>query len=178
MKNQKFSPVQQLLLRGEDIIMTRLVPKDRPGFLFKWLFKIPIFFYKIGLPVFGKYILLLTTTGRKSGKKRHTPLEYRLEKSTGNIVIMAGWGGHTDWRRNLDANPRVLVQAGWKKFEAVAEPLSEEDVVSWLAETIRVNPKSAAIWSRWAGEPVSLESPGSLSRAAKYFPSYRLRPAG
>jgi deazaflavin-dependent oxidoreductase (nitroreductase family) len=175
MKNVKLSLVERLLLRGEDLIMTKLVPKDKPSFVFKWLFKIPIFFYKIGLPLFGNYILLLTTTGRKSGRKRNTPLEYRLENGTGHFIIMAGWGGNTDWRRNIDIHPRVNVQAGWKKFEAVAEPVSDMEVADWMAETMRINPKSAKIWSRWAGEHVGLDSPGSLVRAAKYFPSYRLK---
>jgi deazaflavin-dependent oxidoreductase (nitroreductase family) len=176
MKKRKSSLWERLLVRGEDLIMTKWVPKDKPGLLFKWLFKIPIVFYKIGLPLFGDYILLLTTTGRKSGRQRNTPLEYRLEKGTGNFIVMSGWGGNTDWRRNIDVYPHVYVQAGWKKFEAVAESLSEVEIANWLAETIRINPKSIKIWSRWAGEQVTVESPESLIRAAEYFPSYRLKP--
>ena len=40
------------------------------------------------------------------------------------MIVMAGWGGRTDWRRNLEADPRVFVQAGRKEFEALAEPLA------------------------------------------------------
>ena len=112
MNDRKISPVEQFLLRGEDIIMTRLVPKERPGFLFKWLFKIPVFFYKIGLPLFGKYILLLTTTGRKSGRKRHTPLEYRLEKSTGNIVSYGGMGRQYRLEAQFGCEPARLDPGG------------------------------------------------------------------
>ncbi|MFZ5856377.1 MAG: nitroreductase family deazaflavin-dependent oxidoreductase [Chloroflexota bacterium] len=174
MPAHKLTPLEKFLLRAEDIIMTRLVPMDRPGAVFKWLFKVPILFYKIGLPLFGGFILLLTTTGRKSGKPRHTPLEYRREAGTGHRIIMAGWGGDTDWRKNIEANPRVHVQAGWTKYNALAEKLTDNEVADFLAEAMRLNPRSERIWSRWAGEPVRAQERESLLRAAKFFPSFRL----
>jgi deazaflavin-dependent oxidoreductase (nitroreductase family) len=175
MAAQSLTWLERLAVRTEDLIMTHLVPMDNPGPVFKQLFKVPVFFYRIGLPLFGSFILLLTTTGRKSGRPRHTPLEYRREPGTGDMIIMAGWGGNTDWRRNIQAHPRVHVQTGWHKFEALAEPLSEAQVAAWLAEVMRINPASAGIWSRWAGEPVSSNSPDSLLRAARFFPSFRLK---
>lgn len=132
-------------------------------------------FYRIGLPLFEDFVLLLTTTGRKSGKLRHTPVEYRREPGTGYCIIMAGWGGNTHWRKNIEANPSVLVQAGRRKFEAIAERLPDAEVADWLAETVRINPMSADIWSRWAGEPVTADRPDSFLRAARYFPSFRLK---
>ena len=45
--------------------MARLLPKDSPGPVFKWLFKIPVGFYRIGLPLFGNFILVLTHPGSK-----------------------------------------------------------------------------------------------------------------
>jgi len=176
MEKRKLTLFERVALRVEDLLMTRLVPGDHPGIVFKWLFKIPIFFYRIGLPLFGSFILLLTTTGRKSGKPRHTPLEYHREPRTGLTIIMAGWGGNTDWRRNLQSDPRVRVQMGWHKFEAIAEPLSDAEVAAWMSDALKLNPKSAKIWSRWAGEPVSLAEPESVLRAARYFPSFRLKP--
>jgi deazaflavin-dependent oxidoreductase (nitroreductase family) len=175
MPEHKLTPFVQFVIRVEDIIMTRLVPMDNPGPVFKWLFKMPVFFYKIGMPLFGNFILLLTTTGRKSGKPRHTPLEFRREAGTGHIIVMAGWGGKTDWRHNIEANPHVHVQAGWHKFEAVAEKLSDAEVADSLAEAMRISPMSERIWSRWAGEPVHAEDREGLLRAAKFFPSFRFK---
>ncbi len=173
---EKLSLLERFSLRVEDILITRLVPWDKPGPVFRWLFKIPIFFYWLNLPLFSGFILLLTTTGRKSGKKRHTPLEYRREMNTGYAIITAGWGGNTNWRRNILADPHVQVQIGRRKFDAQAEPLSDPEVTAWLEEAIRTNPNSTRIWSRWAGEPVTLEEPASLQRAARYFPCFRLKP--
>jgi deazaflavin-dependent oxidoreductase (nitroreductase family) len=153
-----------------------MVPMDHPGPVYKWLFKIPVLFYKLGIPPFGDFILLLTTTGRKSGKLRFTPLEYRRETNTRHVIITAGWGGHTDWRCNIRANPRVCVQIGRNKYEALAEPLSDAQVAAWMADTIRINPRSAKMFSRWAGKPVGIDEPESLLDAARFFPSFRLRP--
>jgi deazaflavin-dependent oxidoreductase (nitroreductase family) len=167
---------ERFALRVEDLLMTRLLPQDSPGPVFKWLFKIPVFFYKIGLPLFGNFILLLTTNGRKSGKLRQVPLEYRCEDGTGYRIIMAGWGGNTDWRRNIEVDPNVTVQAGREKYDALAEPLTDAEVAAFLAHAMRLNPASEKIWSRWAGEPVSVDDPEGMLRAARYFPSFRLIP--
>ena len=125
MPEKMLNGIQQLALRVEETLMTRLVPKAEPGPVFKQLFKVPVFFYMIGLPLFGNFILLLTTRGRKSGKNRHTPLEYRREEGTGYRIIMAGWGGNTDWRWNIETDPQVTVQAGREQYHASAEPLTD-----------------------------------------------------
>lgn len=64
----------RLAVKIENALMPRLVPANHPGPLFKRLFKIPFFLYAIGMPLFNDFILLLTTTGRKSGKLCQTPL--------------------------------------------------------------------------------------------------------
>ena len=65
--------------------------------------------YAIGLgPVIGKIILLLITTGRKSGLKRVTPLQY--EEIDGKYYLGAARGLKADWVRNIQANPNVDVQ--------------------------------------------------------------------
>jgi deazaflavin-dependent oxidoreductase (nitroreductase family) len=176
MKKHDLSLFVRFLLWSEEVIMTRLVPKDNPGPVFSRLFKTPIFFYRIGLPIFSSFILILTTTGRKSGKQRVTPVEYLRENDSGYPVIMAGWGGKTDWRRNIDTDPHVQVQIGHERYDGIAEALDDAAVATRLTESMKINPNSAKIWSRWAGEIVSLEDPDSILRAVKYFPCYRLKP--
>jgi deazaflavin-dependent oxidoreductase (nitroreductase family) len=59
----------------------------------------------------GTEILLLTTTGRKSGEERVTPLIHRTDN--GRWVLVAskgGWPEHPGWYRNLMANPDVTIQ--------------------------------------------------------------------
>jgi deazaflavin-dependent oxidoreductase (nitroreductase family) len=76
--------------------------------------------YAIGLgPLVGKIILLLTTTGRKSGLKRVTPLQYEMIGD--EYYVGAARGVKADWVRNLQANPIVEVDVGSKHFSAKAE---------------------------------------------------------
>jgi len=66
-------------------------------------------------------LLLLTTTGAKSGKPRVAPLAYT--KDNGRLVIMASKGGaptNPDWYRNLLAHPDVTVELGTESFPARA----------------------------------------------------------
>lgn len=160
----------------ENTIMTQLVPLDSPGPVFKWIFKLPILMYRLGLSwSLGGRILLLTTIGRKTGKRRLTALEYSYEAKSDTYQVMAGWGGKTDWYRNARANPRVHVQVGRRGFEAIAEPVLEEEVAQTLIEITRINPGAVKMWSRWSELEVD-GSEGSLRAAAKYFPMLRLKP--
>jgi deazaflavin-dependent oxidoreductase (nitroreductase family) len=65
--------------------------------------------------------LILTTTGRRSGKAQMLPLIYG--ESSGNYVIIGSKGGapeHPAWYLNLVANPEVGVQIKGERFRARA----------------------------------------------------------
>ena len=80
--------------------------------------------YALGLgPVIGKIILLLTTTGRKSGQPRVTPLQY--EEIDGEYYLGAARGLKADWVRNIQSNPVVDVRVGAKKVHGQAEIVTE-----------------------------------------------------
>lgn len=86
--------------------------------------KIHRLLYAIGLgPVIGRIILLLTTTGRKSGMKRVTPLQY--EKIGSDYYLGAARGLHADWVRNILANPQIEVRVGAKHFLGTAEVVND-----------------------------------------------------
>ena len=68
-------------------------------------------------------VLLLTTTGRKSGLPRLTPLQF--EEVDGDIYIASARGQEADWFRNILANPQVHVQVRALEFAAVAEPVTD-----------------------------------------------------
>ncbi len=76
---------------------------------------------KVGGPFAGSPMLLLTTTGAKSGQPRTMPLVYTTDGD--RIVILASKGGaptNPDWYHNLVANPTVTVEQGTEKFQARA----------------------------------------------------------
>ncbi|MGD2027991.1 MAG: nitroreductase/quinone reductase family protein [Anaerolineales bacterium] len=85
--------------------------------------------YKIGLgPLIGKVVLLLTTTGRKTGLARVTPLQY--EVIDGVYHIGAVFGLEADWVRNIQANPQVEVRVKNRCFKGTAEVVSEPEAVA------------------------------------------------
>jgi deazaflavin-dependent oxidoreductase (nitroreductase family) len=82
--------------------------------------KIHRLLYAIGLgPLIGRIILLLTTTGRKSGKKRVTPLQYELIGS--DYYLGAARGLQADWVRNIQSDPHVDIRVGGKYIQGIAE---------------------------------------------------------
>jgi deazaflavin-dependent oxidoreductase (nitroreductase family) len=72
-------------------------------------------------------VLLLTTTGRKSGKPRTTPLRY-LRHNDGYMIAASNWGKENPpaWFYNLQANPTVAFQIMGKHMTAHAEIASNE----------------------------------------------------
>ena len=86
--------------------------------------KIHRILYAIGLGrVIGKLILLLTTTGRKSGMKRVTPLQF--ERIGNDYYLGAARGLKADWVRNIQVNPCVEIRVGSKQFEGEAEVVTD-----------------------------------------------------
>lgn len=80
--------------------------------------------YAIGLgPLIGRIILLLTTTGRRSGKKRVTPLQY--EKIGEDYYLGAARGLKADWVCNILSNPGVEVRVGARRIEGLAEVVTD-----------------------------------------------------
>jgi deazaflavin-dependent oxidoreductase (nitroreductase family) len=76
----------------------------------------------------GGPVLLLTTTGRKSGKKRTVPLLY-LEDGE-NLVVVASNGGtaaHPAWWLNLRVDPEATVEIGGRKLRVRAENAAPEE---------------------------------------------------
>jgi deazaflavin-dependent oxidoreductase (nitroreductase family) len=77
-------------------------------------------------PFAGRQVLLLTTTGAKSGQERLAPLIYTRDGD--RIVIAASRGGaptHPSWYLNLVASPVVTVELGAEKFQARATQVEE-----------------------------------------------------
>jgi proline iminopeptidase len=87
----------------------------------------------------GSTVLLLTTTGRKTGKKRTTPLIYAEDGD--RYVIVASQGGapeHPGWYRNLDKTPEVELQVRDEVFPARARTAQgeERDRLWWKANEV------------------------------------------
>ena len=73
--------------------------------------------------------LLLTTTGRKSGKRLVLPLIYRPTSDGGYCVIASKGGAPANpaWFLNLEASPSVQIQVATQKYDAVARVAQGEE---------------------------------------------------
>lgn len=109
--------------------------------------------YALGLgPVFGRLVLLLTTTGRKSGKRRVTPLQY--EELDGKIYVTAAYGLKADWVRNIQANPRVEVRIKQRRFQGKALVITDpERIADMLELRLKQHPRMIAAILRSEGLP-------------------------
>ena len=82
---------------------------------------------KVGGYFAGANMLLLHTTGAKTGQARTNPLVYVTDGD--HLVIIASKGGadsNPDWYYNVLANPIVTVELGNEQFQAHATPVTEE----------------------------------------------------
>jgi deazaflavin-dependent oxidoreductase (nitroreductase family) len=100
--------------------------------LFKKFNHFMMFIWRLGLgkwlnawPSVGGRIMVITHTGRKTGKKRRTPVNYNVVE--GEIYCTAGFGSKSDWYRNVMADPRIEVwlSGGW--WAGTAEDASDHE---------------------------------------------------
>jgi F420H(2)-dependent quinone reductase len=95
----------------------------------------------IGGKVQGLPVLLLTTTGRKSGKPRTVPLGYLRDGST--YVIIASYGGmprNPAWFFNLQSHPEATIQAKKVQVQVRAELANPEKKRELWAHLLEVAP--------------------------------------
>jgi deazaflavin-dependent oxidoreductase (nitroreductase family) len=110
-----------------------------PKGLLKWLYKLPILLYRLGLGfAVGRLFMVLTTTGRKSGQPRRTAIEFH--EFEGKPTVMSGWGTKADWYRNLDANPLATIQT-WRGAQSVrARRITSAEELTRAFEWAQSNP--------------------------------------
>ena len=76
----------------------------------------------------GRDLLLLTTTGRKSGKQHTTPIV--CTRDGDRLLVYGsnnGGAAHPDWYLNLVVDPEVVVEVGEERYAATAAPLEGEE---------------------------------------------------
>jgi deazaflavin-dependent oxidoreductase (nitroreductase family) len=99
--------------------------------------------------MYGAPILLLTTTGRKSGQKRTAPLLY-LEDGE-RIVLVGSQGGMSrdpQWVGNIDADPDVEVEIGSRRRAMRARRGTPEEKAHYWPALCRMYPDYADYQAR------------------------------
>lgn len=109
--------------------------------------------YRVGLgPLVGRFVLLLTTTGRKSGLARVTPLQY--EEVDGLFYIGSARGDKSDWFRNIQANPEVEVRVKHTRFSGYAKTVTDPtEIADFLLLRLQRHPRILGMIFRAQGYP-------------------------
>lgn len=95
----------------------------------------------VGGPFEGATLLLLTTTGAKSGQPRLSPLAYLT--IDGKMLIVgskAGADTNPNWVHNLRANPRAHVEVGTDAYDVVARELPEDERDAAYPKIVEIAP--------------------------------------
>lgn len=70
---------------------------------------------------------LLETTGRRSGRPRHTPVSAGMRPGDNTFWLIAAHGNQADYVRNIKINPRVRVKARGRWHDGSATLLPDDD---------------------------------------------------
>lgn len=118
-------------------------------------------------------MMVLRTTGRRSGRTRDAPLGYAVRD--GAVWCVAGFGRSTHWFQNIVADPRVEVVLPGAAFSGVAEDVT--DRAAWLAG-FRLVIRSLGVIGRLT-VPGALEaSDAEVIERWSAIPVVRIRPTG
>ena len=108
----------------------------------KWLSALHAGAYKltsgrIGRRLVNNDMLLLTTTGRSTGKAHTVPLLYLRDDP--DVLVIASWGGRDyapDWYLNLRADPTVTVQIDGTTWPGTIQELSGRERTEWWKRAV------------------------------------------
>lgn len=157
--------------------MTRLLEPMHGGFirLNRWV-AVPALRAGLGplfsTPVLGS-LMVLRTTGRKSGQPRDVPLGYAI--LDGCVYCIAGFGEATQWFRNIEADPVVEVVLPTATFRGLAEAVTDPD--EWARAFRLLMTNMGPIGRATSGDVRGL-SDDELRAAGRGLPVVRIRPTG
>jgi deazaflavin-dependent oxidoreductase (nitroreductase family) len=168
-------------------------PRARGRLRLAW--RLPSWAYRLGLGwLLGDRFLLLTHTGRRTGRRRQTVVEVlRHDRASGTYVVCSGRGPQAQWLRDVGQNPEVTVIAGRGEQPARAELLSVDAGAVELVDFARRHPLAFRAISRrlaglrragtpdvyrelaWSIPVVTLRAKGSGVRGGRSAPSRGVR---
>jgi len=99
----------------------------------------PLLLWRLGLSfLFGDLIMILTTTGRKSGLPRHTAIEFHAVK--GRKYVYSGWGDKAAWYKNLLVDPHATLQTAHGIEHVMARPVHDPQELADVFAFYNQNP--------------------------------------
>ena len=94
----------------------------------------------------GLGVLTLETRGRRTGRRRSSPLLYFEFDDSGDFVVVGsnyGQDHHPAWYLNLAADPEVCIETGGRRFAARARTATGEERAALFEKVIAANARFA-----------------------------------
>lgn len=166
----------QLIL--DRLTIQMLYPRRRWA---KQAFETPLLLWRLGLgPLVGRVILVLSATGRRSGKVRRVALEFH--KMNGKKYAVSAFGARSAWYRNILADPHVTIQSADGSERMTARRVTDDQE---LLDVFRVFMRRDPPITRWYLRSLGIQ-PESQSILAnkerihllRFDPSVQLTPPG
>ena len=119
----------------------QFVQKDQGFFVYpaggwrKAMFKWPVQLWRLGLgPLLGRQMMLITHTGRKSGLPRRAMTERHVYN--GRAYAPSGFGGRSQWVKNLQVDPRATIQAAHGPESVLAVRVEDDEELLGILEVL------------------------------------------
>ena len=149
----------------------------------RWVLGLPRHLYAHGMgPLLGHRFLLLTHTGRRTGRRHGTVLEVvRHRPVLAEHVVVSGFGTRADWLRNIEAGGPTEVTVGRRTFPVEHRVLGLDEATAVLADYERRNRLIAPVLRRVLSLLVGWRYHGTEDErraVARLLPLVALRPAG
>jgi deazaflavin-dependent oxidoreductase (nitroreductase family) len=137
----------------------------------KALFKLPNFFYNMGLgSIMGSRFVQLAHIGRNSGRIYKTVVEVvDYDPDRRKIYIASGFRQRSDWYKNILKTPQIEINFRGKLYEAVAMELDKREAEQVLLNYAHQHPLAMKELARFMGYEID-GSDGDVRRLADELP--------
>ena len=151
----------------------------RPSGITRLLAKSPLVFYRFGLGwLLGTRFAQITHRGRKSGVLHSTVVEIiRYDPGMREVIAVSGWGGKTDWYRNIQQEPALEVRIGRIAYRPNQRLLTPEETSTEILAAFRQHPQEARIIGPLLGIDVTASTPVLRAQIEEVLRGVRFCPA-
>ena len=122
----------------------------------RWLLRLPTAAYRVRLGwLFGRRLVLVEHTGRRSGQARQVVLEVVEHDPTGAVTVASGFVARSDWYRNLLAEPQTHITIGRRRYPVVAHRVDAQQGAEIMTAYARRHRTAARQVARFMGHEVN-----------------------
>jgi deazaflavin-dependent oxidoreductase (nitroreductase family) len=177
-RNDRLGRALDLAYFGIEYLGMLTFGRSRPGPVGRVVFRFPILLQRVGLGALtARNVLLIRTNGRRTGVPRTVGVRYS-RREDGTFGILGGWRGSSQWFRNVQADPTVVLRLECgRTVPARARAMTDDEVRATIADYLDRNPIGRRT-IRFETGMTPDGTPETLAKIAAHYPGFVLRPDG